>query len=284
MTDFYCLGDATRDLLLFINQAPVFGEKTPVEKIAWSLGGNAANVTVGLTRLGIPAGLVTIFGDDDRGVWIKRQLLENKVDLSESLIETGLTSNLSTILVYNSERTILSYHGPSQTEINAIPEAKWLYLTSAPGRDSTSLFRTVANIFVENLHPPKLAFNPNFEDIKKGPEFLRPVLSITDVLILNREEAETLDAYGPKITVITDGANGATVYEKGQKVISKPSAAEKVVEPTGAGDAFSSGFLAGLYYSKTLGEALDWGLKNAASVVQKIGAIEGLLTKESIMS
>lgn len=281
MTDFYCLGDATRDLLLFIDRAPVYGGKTPVEKIAWSLGGNAANVSVGLTRLGIPTGLMTVFGDDDRGAWIKRQLLENKVDLSESLIETGLISNLSTILVYNSERTILSYHGPSQTEINTVPKAQWLYLTSAPGRDSAKLFKTVANIFVENLHPPKLAFNPNFEDIKKGPEFLRPVLSVTDVLILNKEEFETLGTKGPKITVVTDGANGVTLYE-GEKTLTKAAVPVKMVEPTGAGDAFSSGFLAALYLGKDLDTALDWGVKNAASVVSKIGAIEGLLTYEGI--
>ena len=57
-----------------------------------------------------------------------------------------------------------------------------------------------------------------------------------------------------------------------------------MVETTGAGDAFSSGFLAGYFYHEDLKMALDWALKNSASVVSKMGAIEGLLTREQISS
>ena len=57
-----------------------------------------------------------------------------------------------------------------------------------------------------------------------------------------------------------------------------------VVETTGAGDAFASGFLAALFYDKDLNTALDWGLKNSASVIGKIGGVEGLLTRDVIAS
>lgn len=276
MTDFVCLGDATRDLFLFLKEAPVFdGSKIPVEDIAWSLGGNAANVSVGLTRLGLKTALVTVFGDDDRGAWIKKELMRNNVNLEFSQTEAGRQSNLSAILVAAGERTIFSYHSTGQKQVENIPETKWLYLTSAPDRDSDDVFNLALQASA------RLAFNPSQTDLKKKDLIFEKVIDRAEVLILNKEEAEMLGRLGPKITVVTDGPNGATVYE-GEKIISRPAVGGQAVESTGAGDAFSSGFLAALYYNKNTTEALDWGLRNSASVIQKIGAIEGLLSKQEI--
>jgi len=281
--DFLCVGDATRDLFLFLDQAGVngpkleldYGCKIPVKEIAWSLGGNAANVSVGLNKLGVRAALVTVFGDDDRGAWIKRQLLNNGVDLTNCETEQKRQSNLSTILVFQGERTILSYHANGKDFTSSIPASQWLYLTSSSGRDSTTMFEKVLNI------PSKLTFNPSMEDIKKKSEIFLRVIAKTDVLILNKEECEALGTKGPKITAVTDGKNGVTVYDS-NKVVTKPAVGVKAIETTGAGDAFSSGFLAALFYGKTLEEAADWGLRNSGSVIQKVGAIEGLLSNEEL--
>lgn len=264
MTDFVCIGDATRDLFLFLKETPVFdGSKFPVDNIAWSLGGNAANVSVGLARLGIKTALVSVFGDDDRGAWIKRELLKNNVNLDFSLIQNH-QSNLSTVIVAGGERTIFSYHGGELDEVKNIPEAKWAYLTSA---------------VTINIPAEKIAFNPSMKEIKNGKAL--QVLEKTDVLILNREEYEMLGTKGPKITVVTDGKNGVTLYE-GDKEMKRPALSGEAYEPTGAGDAFSSGFLAALYYGNDLETAMNWGLRNSSSVIQKIGAIEGLLKKDEI--
>ena len=274
MLDFVCVGDATRDLFLFPEGLEIkdykleleYGAKIPVSDIAWSLGGNAANVAVGLSKLGINTSLATIFGDDERGVWIKRELLKNNVNLDCSKTDPKRQSNLSTIIVINGERTILSYHCPTGEKIDSLPQASWFYLTS------------YAHVDWEKI-PAKLAFNPNMMDLKEGKT--EPIVDRTEVLILNKEEAAVLGRLGPKITVVTDGPNGATVYANGQ-TIQKPSVGGKAVEATGAGDAFSSGFLAALFYGNNIETALDWGLRNSGSVIQKIGAIEGLLTYEGI--
>jgi len=264
MFDFVCIGDATRDLFLFLNEKPVFnGGKIPVKDIAWSLGGNAGNISVGLTRLGIQTALVTVFGDDDRGAWIKRELLKNNVNLEFSLIKNQ-QSNLSVVVAARGERTIFSYHGSELAEIKNLPQAKWYYLTSG------------------NFPVPegKIAFNPGLRDREKDLSIAKKA----EVLILNKEEQEKLGVFGPKITVVTDGKNGAAVYEADQKILAKPALDVPVLETTGAGDAFTSGFLAAMFYEKDLETALDWGLKNSASVIQKIGAIEGLLNYERLSS
>lgn len=262
MFDFVVVGDATRDLFLFLKEKPEFnGGKIPVEDIAWSLGGNGANVAVGLDRLGIRTALATVFGDDDRGAWIKRELLKNNINLEFSLTKNH-QSNLSVVTVVNGERTILSYHGGELEEIKNLPQSKWHYLTSGDFA----------------VPEGKIAFNPNL----RNREADLSVVEKADILILNKEEFAALGAFGPKITVVTDGANGASVYENSQKILEKPALGGEVVEPTGAGDAFASGFLAAIFYEKDLETALNWGLKNSASVIQKVGAIDGLLTKNEI--
>ena len=82
-----------------------------------------------------------------------------------------------------------------------------------------------------------------------------------------------------KIVVITDGTKGAYAYD-GQDAWFMPPYPDPLppYERTGAGDAFSSTFVAGLAMGKTIEEALMMAPINSMSVVQKIGAQEGLLT------
>ncbi len=289
MFDFVCVGDATIDNFYFIDEASVrcdrnernctldlkYGQKIPVKNFAQSLGGNAANVSVGLARLGVKTALVTTFGNDDRGGKIKRVLGENNVNLEFCATDEKRESNSSDIIVFGGERTILTYHAAGEDLTKEIPESKWVYLTSSAGRDSAPIFEKVLQV------NSKLAFNPSMEDIKKNTEVFRKVLEKKDVLLVNKEENEAIGQTKTEILAVTDGNNGATGTIKG-KPIRKPAVGENAVEPTGAGDAFSSGFLGALFYGKNIEEALDWGLKNSASVIRKIGAIEGLLNYERI--
>lgn len=317
MVDFVCIGDVTQDNFFFLSEdeaklycelrtencelALKYGDKIPVKKYGVSCGGNAANVAVGLTKLGLKTKLVTTFGDDDRGAWLQRQLLAAGVDLEDSQIEQGRQSNLSAIIVFKTERTILTYHAAGEDLIKDIPPARWLYLTSSSGQNPDSLFATIQ---AKRHAWQKLAFNPGLADLKRGSEHLRPILEIADVLIANREEAEVLlnskfiihDSriqnikqvtdqirnLGPKIVVITNGPAGAFASGQGKSYFSKafPS---KTLETTGAGDAFSSGFLAGLDSANmNIVEAMQWGMFNSSSVVTKLGAQGGLLDRAQI--
>jgi ribokinase len=88
---------------------------------------------------------------------------------------------------------------------------------------------------------------------------------------------------GPKLTVITDSTNGANAFD-GNEVIKMGiyTDTRPVVDKTGAGDAFASGFLAALFYKKSLKEALAWGVVNSGACIKEIGSIHGLLNKDEI--
>ncbi|MFC1612224.1 carbohydrate kinase family protein, partial [Patescibacteria group bacterium] len=90
-----------------------------------------------------------------------------------------------------------------------------------------------------------------------------------------------LCALGPKTVIITDGSKGA--YASDCKIHYKMGVFPiKIVEMTGAGDAFATGIIAALHYGKTIDEALRWGTANSTSVISSIGPQEGLLGQDGI--
>jgi sugar/nucleoside kinase (ribokinase family) len=88
-----------------------------------------------------------------------------------------------------------------------------------------------------------------------------------------------LQGLGAKNVVITDGDNGSFAEDENNQFYGLGVEKVNVVEKTGAGDAYTAGFLAAVLSGKPIGEAMRWGTLNSASVVQKIGAEEGLLKK-----
>jgi bifunctional ADP-heptose synthase (sugar kinase/adenylyltransferase) len=140
-----------------------------------------------------------------------------------------------------------------------------------------------------------IAFNPSSYQVKEGLSGLSNFLIRSDVLILNLEEAQTLtsreDASAMEIApilsyrddqiiIITDGSRGATCFTKGYFYHITPSPTVKVVETTGAGDSFASGFVAGLLRKYSIEDALKLGMVEAESTIAHKGSKTGLLTKE----
>jgi sugar/nucleoside kinase (ribokinase family) len=144
----------------------------------------------------------------------------------------------------------------------------------------------------------KIAFNPGTRQVKAGVLHLDYAYDQTDVLFVNKEEAQSLmgisdmrvdmkkllvqvRTLGPKVVVITDGMAGTYVHD-GVKYWHMPIVPAKVVERTGAGDAFGSGFMAAIIGGKTIQEAMRWGTVNSASVLEYIGPQAGLLDNQGI--
>ncbi len=121
-------------------------------------------------------------------------------------------------------------------------------------------------------------------------------MKITDVLLVNTEEATRivgkhstkelhteLHKIGAKLTVITDGENGASTYD-GKTFLHMDAykTKDEVVDKTGVGDAYSSGFLSAIIYGKSLEEAMKWGDFNAQGKTTKIGGVNGLRSRPEI--
>ncbi len=310
--DILAIGDTTEDIFMQLHDATLqcnlegdtcrlcldYGDKIPVDsKIVVSGVGNAANHAVGVSRLGCKAAIYTVLGDDDEGKRAREVLEKNGVDTSCISTDHQRGTNLSVVITFKSERTILVYHEPREYELpHNLPVPSWMYLTSVSGGGVEALHAQVLD-FLEKNPSVRLACNPGTYQMNLGKNGLLPILKKTQLLFVNREEAarvlevETKEIaplvsgfheMGIEHVVVTDGAKGSYVSDK-KSIYFLPIYPGKEVERTGAGDAYGSGFLAALVHGKSIPEAMQWGNANATSVVASIGAREGLLELPAVL-
>jgi sugar/nucleoside kinase (ribokinase family) len=261
--------------------------------------GNASNAAVAFARLGLKSGFVTNVGGDPQGRDMIAELEKNHVDSRLVRINPGKNSNYHYVLWYKDERTILikheeyDYHWP---HLRPTEVPKWVYFSSI-SEHAMGYHDQVAEWLHEQPNV-KLAFQPGTFQMAAGVERLQHIYQRSEVLILNREEAvlvgggnhedihdlfNHLHALGPRIVVITDGPAGAYASD-GQNRFKMPLYPDPAApyDRTGAGDAFASTFVAALAKGMSIEDALRWAPINSMSVVQKVGAQEGLLSETAL--
>jgi len=309
--DLIAIGDTVIDAFIKLKDASIhgkqgdqtyeiclpFAEKVPYEDVfILPAVGNAANAAVSASRLGLKTGFITNIGSDQQGKDCLASLQKDGVSDEFVKITEGKKTNYHYVLWYGSERTILIKHEIFDYVLPDIGEPKWIYFSSV-NENAFPFHNTVADYIV--AHPSvKLAFQPGKFEIKMGKEKLAKLYKNCELFFCNVEEAKKilqtenfsikallteLHGLGPKIVVITDGPNGAYSFD-GTAYLSMPTYPDPAdpVERTGAGDAFASTFTSALALGLDIHTALSWGPINSMSVVQHIGAQQGLLTKEEI--
>lgn len=307
--DLIAIGDSTVDVFLKLHDATVqcaldrrscllclrYADKIPVESVhRVPAAGNAANNAVGSARLGLSVALYTILGSDENGRAIAAELRRNRVATRYVFFDRRYATNYHTVLNFRGERTILVHHEPRTYRLPKLASAFLVYLTSM-GEGWERISRPLLQ-YVRRAGA-LLAFNPGTYQLRSPRSLLSAILDRTGVLLVNREEAahllrtkvstnprlllRHLAARGPKTVVITDGPKGAYALHD-RDAWSMPPFPLRAVERTGAGDAFSTGFLAALSYGAGVAEALRWGTANAGSVIQHVGPQRGLLTRPGI--
>lgn len=307
MFDLISIGDSTFDTFLIIDEATLncdlkahkcqlcfnYADKIPIRDTAQSVGGNAANVAVGANRLGFKTALVSDLGDDLNGQMIKTEIEKEKVNTDLVKLLPNKTTRYSMVLNYKSERTILSYYADRNYKLPKLPQTKWIFYTSL-GKTFENLQKDLIK-HLEKNSDIKLAVNPGSYEIKKGLDEFKKILPHTEILFVNKEEAELLTGYGgnmlgivkklhnlgAKTVVLTDG-NSGSIASDGNNCYAMSIYPINPVGKTGAGDAYTSGFLSAIMHEKDIAEAMQWGTSNASSVIQFLGAQKGLLKKNKI--
>jgi ribokinase len=310
--DVICIGDAKLDTFLKINDTEgkfrydestneicfKHGEKIPVENTHISVGGNAANVAIGLARLGIKSTIAAEIGDDEFSLKIINAFAREHIDRGFIKQNRGTDSSFSVAISYKNDRTLFSEHFKREHNFSYDhATAKWLYLTSL-GEEWTGAYQKAVN-YASEKHA-QIAFNPGTIQLTEKAPVVESILRITDILFVNKEEAKQLiydyaneynsddiqdilsnvRALGPKTAVITDSDNGSYVLDAENNYYHQDRIECDVVELTGAGDSYATGFLAARIHGLSTQESMLWGSHNAASVIGSIGAEEGLLKKD----
>ena len=279
------------DLLAFPTSSKIL-----IDELELTTGGGGTNTAVALSRLGHRVAFLGKLGDDTNSEFIIKYLKKEKIELlcARGKGKSGYSLILDTL---EHDRTILTYKGINdELKTSDIPhkklKAKWFYF-SAMMEESFHTLEKLAEFAYRNSI--KIAFNPSTYLAEKGRQHLKHILDRTYLLILNKEEASllvgqgstedlllNLRSLGPKVVAITDGKNDLFVLESNQIYRTKPPVS-KVVDTTGAGDAFAASFLSGIIRKNNIEFAVKLGIVNTQSVISHYGAKNILLNYKEAM-
>lgn len=289
--DVVVLGGAAVDWVAQVNALPYRDSIVLARSYDRFAGGSAANVAVGLARLGYRTGFLGKLGDDEGGQWLLRAFASEGVDTGALLVEGERQSASCFIAVdEQGERLIVAIPGASlledvaELDVSYLQRTRTLYIGPA--------YPEVAATAIDALHQkggtvfyaPGGAWGPD------GLAGIRPLLEKADVLLLSRAEAEALlgsqtpaqatqalQQAGAPVVIETLGGEGAIVRTRDCLTGIPAFPVSDVRDTTGAGDAFAAGLVAGFLQAEG-----DWvaaarmGCAAAALKIRHVGARNGL--------
>lgn len=278
-----------------------FGSKIDVDKISFTSGGGGTNVAATFALQGLKTAYCGAIGVDIAGLEIIRELRHYKIDTRFLVKRKEKHTNHS--IVFSSgenDRTILVYRGASDLLCDndiawkKIKKTKWFYL--APLADTTcQMFARLVDFAKENNI--KVACNPSKQQLALNDVELERIFAKIDVLFLNQEEAslltkidyekeneifKKLDELCPGVAVMTKGGDGVVASDGKYLYSALPNPGRKIVDTTGAGDSFGSGFMSEFVrHNGNIEKAIQFGLANSEGNLSEVGAKTGLLAKNA---
>lgn len=310
MFDIITFGSTTKDIYLIFKKLPLInkksakeglffstGSKTNVEKILFRIGGGGTNTATTFANQGFNVAWCGSIGCDDTGRDLLSKLNELNIDTSLAVSLCGKPTNHSVILTApGKDRTIMAYRGASgELSNDNIPyknlKSKWFYIAPLSGQTAND-FESIVDYGRENNI--KIFANPSMMQLKLPR--IKSILKKIDILSLNQDEAKYLTKiktnnpekifdelikHGPGVVIMTMGKDGVMVYNGENIYYAKPPKV-KVIDNTGAGDAFGSGFLAKYIKTGEIEDSIVFGMANASSCLREWGAKVGLLEKQII--
>jgi len=308
--DVICIGAALVDMIAKIERHPLDDDEVFVSDLQLLSGGAAANTAYACSKLGLKTAFIGKLGHNDEfGHKIIKDFKE--VSLDTTLMKYSkeeITGSAYVAINEKGDRRIYAHSGAanflSPDDINSedLVKAKTIFLSSLRNLDS---FKKAAKIAKNNNIP--IIFNPGMLIIEQGFNNIKELFFNTDILIISRmefqslfhlggsklneriieEKAKTLFKLGIKIIIVTRGKKGATILNSEKSELVKPMHINQVIDTTGAGDAFSAGFIYG--FIRTLSFKFE-DLKSdvmignfiAGKCIQELGARNGIPTADEL--
>ena len=279
------------DKLYKVNRIAHEDEESFVTEIFEACGGSAANTIVGLTRLGLKTGYIGKVAKDREGKLLLEEFGKEGVDTSGIMIaEKGHSGTVLGFVDEKGERALYVAPGVNdeiefnEIDLGYIESSKILHLTSFVGEKPFEAQKKVLETISESV---LVSFDPGTLYARKGIEKLKPILRKTYVFLPSKDEieeivgkdfkeaAKALIRLGVGIVAVKLGEKGCYVTDGKEEHLIEAFKV-KVVDTTGAGDAFDAGFLYGLLKDKDLYECGKIGNFVASRCIMSMGARTGL--------
>jgi len=262
MTRVICLGDIMTDVVARLPGPLAVGSDTPTS-VAFIGGGSAANTACWLAAAGVPSVIVGRVGDDDRGRIAQILLREAGVQLAVAVDRDRPTGTCVVLIAESGERTMVPDAGAnSALQVGDLPTELFVagsHLHVSGYALLSNTVRPTALAAIALAHERGVSVSVDAASaalirLVGSSQFLSWIGRPTP-LFANAEEAQALSGHISALdaaralsfhcgqTVVKLGADGALWAENGQ-ASSVPTTPLRVVDTTGAGDAFAAGFLA----------------------------------------
>ena len=262
-----------------------------IEKI--EAGGSVANTMAGISHLGGNSSFIGKVNSDEFGRIYKKSLEKIKVNFPYSEKKENLSTGTSIIFITpDSERTMCTYLGISsqlsKDDINEehIKDHELIFLEGYLWDKGVSeeMFKHVINLAKKNNTEIAMSLSDIFCVTRHRNDFFKLLMNDLNILIGNENEINELvqkdnllDSINElkktkKIIVITRSENGSLAILNNEIIKCESIKIEKVLDLTGAGDLFASGFLKEYLDKSNIKKCLQTGSDLAAKIIQKIGA------------
>ena len=267
------------------------GGKYQVDYFHEDIGGGGCNVAVGVAKHGLKTAVFARIGNNNFKETILNKLKEKNVSSEFCQFEENYNIISSILLTDSGERTIISYDTPGHMVKKfflheELKKAKNIYISSLT---NVSLEDKIEIITYFKGDQTLTFVNLSITDCKREPETLYKVFDSLDVLIINTHEYSelvkktyeeinfknlelTLPYLKNRILIVTDAEKGSYGYYKNEKYFQEAVKPEKIVDTTGAGDAYTAGFIAQYLKTKDVKSSMESGAKYAAEKLGRIGA------------
>jgi pseudouridine kinase len=294
-----CIGAALVDEL-FHATSDILMATTSNARVTKTAGGVARNIAHQLALLGVPVHLMSVFGNDSDGNWLKQVCINAGVQLDGSVTVKGLTGKYTGIL--NTDGSLFTAF---------LTNAAIHLITPQHLEQQTSVLQNASYILADaNVSVESIEWLLQFSKATGIPFIIEPVsvppasklkgMNMDGLYLItpNEDELPVLceeTAPSPKKHVeellergvehvwLHNGIHGSSIISK-EKTVSLHASLVEVVDCTGAGDGSLSGFLLGKYLGKEHLDCLKIAHTLSAEILQVNGAIATHLNREQLLS
>ena len=280
MNKILVIGDVIEDLIVIPEEKirPNTDTKAQIQK---SMGGQAANVAAWVSHNGAAATFIGCVGSAD----VVKLELELKAQGIKSQLQTSTKPTGSlVVLVDGQSRSMLTDRGANQDLDLEKVDPTGFGVVYVSGYSLLGRSLSEVSLFAGKVKAAGalLAIDPGSYGFinDHGVDSFRKLISLADITFPNQEEQDLLELSGKvRLNVVTNGHLGAKAYTSEGKLIEVASIGSKLVDPTGAGDAFCGGFLAQLAkepgFQELSPEAVASALRAGAEAGSKAVGIMG---------
>ena len=252
-------------------------------------GGSVANSIVGLSQLGNKVGFIGKVNDDDLGIKYQEGLKKESVEYFYSKKKEELPTGTCLILITpDSERTMCTFLGTAgkinenDVDINAVKRSEITLLEGYLWDEGNP--KKAFEKAIQNSNKVAMSLSDQFCVERHKSHFLSLVKNKLDITFANEQEImslidvkdfEEVIAFGKqlgKVIVVTRGKKGSVAILKNEVFECDSQKNLKIVDLTGAGDLFASGFLHGRINKLSIKESLEKGTEMSSKIIQKVGA------------